>query len=72
MGPRAPVSFAFVSNTAHVCKSGDAFARIVGLNQRSTRAQHSAVAEMGDRFARIDTGRKVGAAVPLSMGELGP
>ena len=30
----------------------------------------SAVAEMGDRLA-IDTGRKVGAAVPL-FGELGP
>jgi len=26
----------------------------------------SAVAETGDRFATIDTGRKVGAAVPLS------
>jgi len=30
----------------------------------------SVVAEMGDRLA-IDTGRKVGAAVPL-FGELGP
>ena len=28
----------------------------------------SAVAEMGDRFATIDKGRKVGAAVPLSEG----
>jgi len=28
---------------------------------------------MGDRLATIDMGRKVvGAAVPLSMGELGP
>jgi len=32
----------------------------------------SAVAEMGDRLATIDMGRKVGAAVPLSVGELGP
>jgi len=28
----------------------------------------SAVAEMGDRLATIDIGRKVGAAVPLSVG----
>jgi len=28
----------------------------------------SAVAEMGDRLATIDKGRKVGAAVPLSVG----
>ena len=33
----------------------------------------SAVAEMGDRLATIDIGRKVGAALPLSIkGELGP
>jgi len=32
----------------------------------------SAIAEMGDRLATIDIGRKVGAAVPLSLGELGP
>jgi len=32
----------------------------------------SAVAEMGDRLATIDVGRKVGNAVPLSVGELGP
>jgi len=33
----------------------------------------SAVAEMGDRLATIDMGRKVGeATVPLSVGELGP
>jgi len=31
----------------------------------------SAVAEMDDRLATIDMRRKVGAAVPLSMGELG-
>ena len=31
----------------------------------------SAVAEMGDRLATIDMGRKVGADVPLSVGELG-
>jgi len=30
----------------------------------------SAVAEMGDRLATIDMGRKVGAAVPLSVWEL--
>jgi len=29
----------------------------------------SAVAEMGDRLATIDMGRKVGAAVPLSVEE---
>jgi len=28
--------------------------------------------EMGDRLATIDMGRKEGAAVPLSGGELGP
>jgi len=27
---------------------------------------------MGDRLATIDMGRKMGAAVPLSVGELGP
>jgi len=27
---------------------------------------------MGDRLATLDMGRKVGAAVPLSVGELGP
>ena len=32
----------------------------------------SAIAEMGDRLTTINIGRKVGAAVPLSMGELGP
>ena len=33
----------------------------------------SAVGEMGDRLATIDMGREVGeAAVPLSVGELGP
>ena len=36
------------------------------------RNKSSAVAEMGDHLATIDTGRKVGAAVPLSVGELGP
>jgi len=34
----------------------------------------SAVAEMGDRLTTVDESRKVwgGAAVPLSVGELGP
>ena len=32
----------------------------------------SAVAEMGDRLATIDMGRKVWAVVPLSVGELSP
>jgi len=32
----------------------------------------TAVAEMGDRLATINMDRKVGAAVPLSVGELGP
>jgi len=31
---------------------------------------NSAVAEMGDRLATTDMGRKEGAAVPLSVGEL--
>jgi len=31
-----------------------------------------AVAEMGDRLVTIDMGRKEGAAVPLSGGDLGP
>jgi len=31
------------------------------------RNKSSAVAEMGDRLATIDIGRKVGAAVPLSV-----
>jgi len=30
----------------------------------------SAVAEMGDRLVTIDMGQKVGAALPLFMGEL--
>jgi len=30
------------------------------------------VAEIGDRLATIDVGRKVGTTVPLSVGELGP
>jgi len=35
--------------------------------------ESSAVAEIGDRLARIDIGRKeAGAAVPLSVGELDP
>jgi len=33
------------------------------------RNKSSAVAEMGDRLATVDMGRKVGAAVPLSVGE---
>jgi len=32
----------------------------------------SAVADMGDRLATIDMGRKVGADVPLSIEDLGP
>jgi len=32
----------------------------------------SAVAEKSDRLATIDMGRKVGTALPLSVGELGP
>jgi len=39
----------------------------------STTAQHSAVAEMGVRLAKINMGRKAGeASVLLCMGELGP
>ena len=37
----------------------------------STVNKSSAVAEMGDRLATIDEGRKVGAAVPLSLGGAG-
>jgi len=33
--------------------------------------KNSAVAEMGERLATIDMGRKVGAAVPISVAELG-
>jgi len=33
---------------------------------------NSAVAEMGDHLATVDMGQKVGAAVPLSVGELAP
>ena len=36
------------------------------------RNKSSSVAEMGDRLATIDMGQKVGDAVPLSVGELGP
>jgi len=32
--------------------------------------RRSAVAEIGDRLATIDIDRKVGVAVPLSVGEL--
>jgi len=32
----------------------------------------SSVAEMGDRLATTDMSRKLGDAVPLSVGELGP
>jgi len=44
------------------------------LDQRrsSMLSKSSAVAEMGDRLATVDMERKVGAAVPLSAGELGP
>ena len=34
-------------------------------------SQQLSSAEMGDRLATIDMGQKVGAAVPLSVGELG-
>ena len=40
---------------------------ILAANIRINRS--SAVAEMGDSLATIDTVRKVGAAVPLSVGE---
>ena len=33
--------------------------------------KRSAVVELGDRLVTIDTGRKVGAAVPLSVGGAG-
>jgi len=39
--------------------------------QTGTLCKSSAAAEMGDRLATIDMGRKVGANVPLSVGELG-
>jgi len=45
------------------------------MSASATQGGHnksSADAEMGDRFATTDLCRKVGAAVPLSMGELGP
>jgi len=34
--------------------------------------KYSAVAEMGDRLATVDMGRKLGEAVPILDGELGP
>jgi len=37
-----------------------------------THNKSLAVAEMGDRLATVDMGRKVGAAVALSVEELGP
>jgi len=40
--------------------------------QRHSENKSSAVAEMGNLLATIGMGRKVGAAVPLSVGELGP
>jgi len=40
-------------------------------NTSSTAHKSSAVAEMGDRLATIDIGRKLGA-VPLFFGGLGP
>jgi len=51
-----------------------------GLHQNSTENEtiyrrchsivnkSSAVAEMGDRLATVDMGRKVGAVVPISLG----
>jgi len=39
---------------------------------RAILEKSSAVAKMGDRLATTDMGRKVGAAMPLSVGELGP
>jgi len=44
----------------------------VNLLPLSRLYKSSAVAEMGDRLATIDMGRKVGGAVPLSVGEPGP
>jgi len=38
----------------------------------TTNNKCSAVAEMGDRLATIDTGRKLGAGVVPLLGELGP
>jgi len=38
---------------------------------RSLKNKSSAVAEMGDRLVIIDIDRKVGAAVPLSVGGAG-
>jgi len=43
------------------------------MNSDGNRNNSSAVAEMGDRLAATDMGRKVGGAVvPLTVGELGP
>jgi len=41
------------------------------MRTNSTTYKSSAVAEMCDHLVTIDMGRKVGAAVPLSLGELG-
>jgi len=42
-----------------------------GIVSRGKNNKCSAVAETRDRFATVDIGRKVGAAVPLSVGEAG-
>jgi len=42
-----------------------------GVSWRQS-SKSSAVAEMGDRLAAIDMGRKVGGAVPPSVGDIGP
>ena len=48
----------------------DAFQSVNAL--RSKQNKSSAVAEMGDCLAATDMHRKAGAAVPISVGELGP
>ena len=42
------------------------------MNRRETQNKSPAVADTGDRLATTDMGQKVGAAVPLTVGELGP
>ena len=45
---------------------------MANFSKRYLSSKSSAVAEMGDCLATIHMGRKVGAAVPLSFGELDP
>jgi len=44
----------------------------IAINIKITNNKSAVVAEMGDLLVTIDMGRKLGAAVPLCVGWLGP